>query len=468
MQKIAFFITILAVTVFKLWVMNIFPITCDEAYYWLWHKHLALSYVDHPPLIAYFNKLVSFFGEYNLFHFRLAGLILALLATYFVWKTGKVLFNDKAGLMAAALFQLVPHYIIIWLTLMVDNLLAFFWVVSLYFTAKIIKERKPSYWYLLGVSFGLGLLSKYTMIFFLPPLLLLFVLDRELRFWFRRIEPYAGFLLSFLICSPVLAWNIQNNFISPGFHAGRLGRSDFLQNFLSLTADQLVHFTPFLFLGLIIYGKQLWKKSSFLFMFSIPLLIMFYALTSFVKVWAHWVIAYQFAAILGIALMVSDNARTIKRLLVSMWIFDVLAIALILFGSPMLLPRQNIYRENFGLYRRYASIPQDTYIITPYIGSSSQLAFYARRQTYMAQGALKIESDGFGRKQYELWGYPELRKGASIIYYGPANDETWKKLKIYFRKVEERPDLELYVIESYLDDLIPYYCKDFYGKNVIL
>src|SRR5437764_10937128 len=28
------------------------PLSFDEAYFWLWSKRLALSYFEHPPLIA--------------------------------------------------------------------------------------------------------------------------------------------------------------------------------------------------------------------------------------------------------------------------------------------------------------------------------------------------------------------------------------------------------------------------------
>ena len=31
----------------------------DEAYYWLWSKHLALSYYDHPGMVAYFIKFTT-------------------------------------------------------------------------------------------------------------------------------------------------------------------------------------------------------------------------------------------------------------------------------------------------------------------------------------------------------------------------------------------------------------------------
>src|SRR3981189_3594988 len=28
------------------------PLTFDEAYYWMWSKHLAFGYYDHPPMVA--------------------------------------------------------------------------------------------------------------------------------------------------------------------------------------------------------------------------------------------------------------------------------------------------------------------------------------------------------------------------------------------------------------------------------
>src|ERR1700677_2962050 len=36
----------------SLW--NLVP---DEAYYWVWSQHLALSYLDHPPIVAYLIRL---------------------------------------------------------------------------------------------------------------------------------------------------------------------------------------------------------------------------------------------------------------------------------------------------------------------------------------------------------------------------------------------------------------------------
>ena len=40
------------------------PLSADEAYYWLWSKHLAWGYYDHPPVIAFLIRAgTSVFGD---------------------------------------------------------------------------------------------------------------------------------------------------------------------------------------------------------------------------------------------------------------------------------------------------------------------------------------------------------------------------------------------------------------------
>ena len=197
-------------------------------------------------------------------------------------------------------------------------------------------------------------------------------------------------------------------------------------------------------------------------------MLVFFGFTPYIRVWAHWVITYQFAAIIGSAWMISENAMATRRLLISLWVFDALLVVLLLFSSSMLLPRQEAYEHNRLLVKQYAAIPLKDVIITPYIGSSSQLAFYTHRQTYMAQGVLKVEDNGFGRKQYELWGSPKLSKGSNIIFYGPADAVTREKLKKLFQRIEVRTDLKLSVIESYLDELVPYYCYGLLNADRVL
>ena len=62
------------------------PLSADEAYYWLWSKHLAAGYFDHPPAIAWLIRAgTALFGD-TPFGVRFAGVLLSLPATWFVWR----------------------------------------------------------------------------------------------------------------------------------------------------------------------------------------------------------------------------------------------------------------------------------------------------------------------------------------------------------------------------------------------
>lgn len=43
----------------KLVLAYFIPMTPDECYYWVWSQKLQLSYLDHPPFIAWLFKLSS-------------------------------------------------------------------------------------------------------------------------------------------------------------------------------------------------------------------------------------------------------------------------------------------------------------------------------------------------------------------------------------------------------------------------
>src|SRR2546423_10159386 len=45
-------VTILALVALRLGAAAWTPLTFDEAYYWMWSKHLAGGYYDHPPGVA--------------------------------------------------------------------------------------------------------------------------------------------------------------------------------------------------------------------------------------------------------------------------------------------------------------------------------------------------------------------------------------------------------------------------------
>src|SRR5215467_7275587 len=58
----------------------------QDAYYCFYGQHLALSYYDHPPMIAYLLRLsTEIFGK-NVFALKLADTIVSLLSILFFYR----------------------------------------------------------------------------------------------------------------------------------------------------------------------------------------------------------------------------------------------------------------------------------------------------------------------------------------------------------------------------------------------
>ena len=79
--------TVIFVFVSVLWKLFIssIPLHSDEAYYWLWSKSLDLSYYDHAPMVAYFIKLTTLFGNSEI-AVRFSSVIVTVILSFLLWK----------------------------------------------------------------------------------------------------------------------------------------------------------------------------------------------------------------------------------------------------------------------------------------------------------------------------------------------------------------------------------------------
>jgi len=436
-------------TIARLILSSLFPLSADESYYWLWSKHLALSYVDHPPMVAYINFLTTL-GRENLFMLRLGADLLVLLTSVLIYLIGKKCFNQKVAFWSAVLFQILPHYLIIWLTMFVELPLALCWTASLFILLRIMKEKDARLWYLLAVTLGLGYLSKYTMFLFWPCLGLFFLLSPQDRFWLRRKEPYLAALISAILFLPVLYWNGQHAWVSFTFHGGKAVGDPWGANFLAFIADQLVHFTPFLVFALYRAFRYSLRKDDttrLLFCFSAPVLLLFLILSVKIKIWAHWPSIGYIAALPLTVNYLIDNQRSLKWFM--RWIggFCALILIVLFWVSPGVLLHQKEYADNYDLAR---DLPAGRKIFAKTNVTASLLEFYTKKRTYLATGFLR-PGPIWGEKQYEIWGIPNLIPGEDVIYFGDDTIEFRKRAEKHFKRTREMPGARIFLIEDYIN-----------------
>ena len=105
--RILVFAGIVVLALVRVIAVNAVPLAFDEAYYWLWSKHLAGGYFDHPPMVAVIVRLGTLIAGDTQLGVRLIGVLLAVPATGAVWRSAQLLFkNGRLALTSAVLFNL--------------------------------------------------------------------------------------------------------------------------------------------------------------------------------------------------------------------------------------------------------------------------------------------------------------------------------------------------------------------------
>lgn len=182
----------------------------DEAQYWAWAQHLEWGYFSKPPGIAALIRLsTALFGDSLLGVKALAMLCYPLLALL-SWLVARRLYDCSVAGWSALLVLTLPIYAWLGLFVSTDALLAVFWLAGLWLYLRAIDDNRWADWLALGVVFGLGLLSKYTMAVFIGSLFLHLAIFHRIRL--ATAGPWLALLLGGLMLAPNIGWNIAHDF----------------------------------------------------------------------------------------------------------------------------------------------------------------------------------------------------------------------------------------------------------------
>lgn len=455
-------------TVLKLWLSRYLPLLGDEAYYNLWSKHLALSYNDHPPMIAYIHWLINQSLGQSEFSIRLAAILCLLLSSWVVYLIGKEFFGKQIAAASAVLFNLIPTFMAGGFFLTPEQPLVFFWLLSTYFAVKIIKTQQNNYWYWLGIALGLGLLSKYPMLLFLPGLILFLILSRENRVWLKKRELYFCLLIALVIFSPVIIWNFQHGFSSFTYQSGRVGSPHYLENTIYFLVLQFIMYSPFMiFIIIRNFFPGFWKNMSsqeniylLLSCLSFAAFIPFLLVSPFTMIGGHWTaIAYLSL----IPLICAQYLPYFKKSKVWLNLFVIILINILFIGYyAFLYPiPKDLAGQAYAINQKlpeYIKASKVNYVYANQMGLSSLVAFYGKANVYMPEGAWK---------QFDIWGRPSLKKGDSALYFVFDNPNIAQSLKSIFEKVEIDNKKRLFLKESNLPEKTQIYiCRDFKGGTL--
>ncbi|MDD7805906.1 MAG: glycosyltransferase family 39 protein [Endozoicomonas sp. (ex Botrylloides leachii)] len=240
--KLIAWITVLLVFIIHLIIAPLMPLGVDEAHYALYALHPALSYFDHPPMVAWLQMLVRPLG-YDEFSLRLMPSLLFAIASLQIYRlTGKLYpsHHHYPSLVAVALLNTAPILQLMGWGMVPDMPLIVLALFAIEVALNINDRQQLKDWLLLGVIYGLAGLSKYTAVF-LPLGLVLFLFQTQGIRWLKQPGPWLAGLLALVLILPVLIWNHRHDWASFTYQLNHAdGGSWKLKDALSMQVLQMV------------------------------------------------------------------------------------------------------------------------------------------------------------------------------------------------------------------------------------
>ena len=481
------FYLIAAITIFRLIYINFVPLVPQEAYYWKYAMHLALSYFDHPPMTAYIIAFFTWIGGDHVFFIRIGSVILSTGLLILIYSITKRLFqNTKWAILAVLAINCTVIFSIGSIIITPDVPFLFFWTLIVYSLVRLQESDHWKWWYLGGAALGLGLLSKYTAILIVPGIFIYLLLSHSQRKWLLTIHPYLALIFALFIFSPVIIWNYQHEWASFLFQSSnrfsqmiRL-RFDY---FFQLIGSQLGMLTPYIFI-LVLVGwiqigilsfKERNEKYSLLFWIALPVYFVF-TLSSFRSlVKMNWLApAYITSIIASIVWIQSAQTKWSNRF---KKIFKPgLILGLIIVVFMHLFPIFPLFPSRKGdtwtgwqeLSEKVVEIKvemgEDTFIFGHEYKIPSEITFYTPNHIATHSGEI-IGEKGL---QYTFWtDFNELiGKDAIFVTSNAQRYRNIDKLRQYFDSVVEESPLIISHYNRVFRKFYLYRCYDYKGPTL--
>jgi len=479
------FVSLLLLSLFRVYYIPYGPLDLspDEAHYWEWSRRLDLSYYSKGPMIAYLIAAsTSLFGD-NVFGVRFPAVIFSVISSVVLYKLGREMYGERAGVSSAILLQIIPLYSAFGVIFTIDSPFVAFWIVSLYLFWRAVNNPHDSplsprltVWVLLGISIGLGLLTKYTMAFFYPCALLYLTLRAAKRGNSEVPHFCTSVLISISVFVPVIIWNAHHDWVTLRHTAGQAHIGEGLRilpgSLIEFIASQIGVLTPLLSVLMVV---ALWKirrdtPGLFLISFSVPV-ILFFAIKGLQgKVQANWAMMGYITGVIGLSeVFISrwNNHKTyLKAILIAATGIAVLVTAMAHY-PPKALPLKLDPSSRLKGWRDlgrvvsdiYSGMPKDTFIFSDRYQVSSELAFYVKGHpvTYCVNLGRRMN-------QYDLWpGFNNLTH-YNGIFVTIGDIELPLRVKEAFSRCERRL-LRVYDRGRPLREYSIFQCYDFRGMG---
>jgi 4-amino-4-deoxy-L-arabinose transferase-like glycosyltransferase len=224
----------------------------------------------------------------------------------------------------------------------------------IFYTIKLLDNNSLKNYLLLSLFLGIAGLSKYTAVLFIPPILLFVFLKKRVDL-FLNYKFIILILISIIIISPVIIWNINHDWISFTYQSSHVVGSNTI-NFKSFGKNiitQLLAFSPFLsFIAFYGLYKAIKSKDDLLLLLSLigAFIFLFFLYSSLYKnTLPHWnSVFYVLLIPIGIAYLFENKAKLTKILIIISLSITILLHFELIFKFIPAKDYQSMHRDIYG------------------------------------------------------------------------------------------------------------------------
>lgn len=173
-------------------------------------NHLAWGYVSVPPFTSWVSFLIKLLGN-TVFWVKFFPALFGGLTLVIVWKTVEALQGGMYALTLAATCVLLSVLLRLNILYQPNSFDVLAWTALYFMLVQYFRTRRSKWLYVGAVVFALGFLNKYNIAFQLIALFPALMLTKERRVFLEK-PLYAAVVLAFLLVSPNLLWQYQNDF----------------------------------------------------------------------------------------------------------------------------------------------------------------------------------------------------------------------------------------------------------------
>ena len=441
---------IVAVTALRILGLAVSPLQLhgDEAQYFDWSRDLAAGYFSKPPGIAWVIRAGTELLGTSEFGIRAWSPVAHGLAAGFLFGAGHRLFDARTGFWAALSYLLLPGVVVSSGIASTDALLLMCVALFVWAWAEVREADCKVRWvYALGLAAGLGLMSKYAMLFILIGFAGVLATDAKTR---SRVNIHRTLVVATIVAVIVLPnvlWNADNGFATATHTAANANLNAELLNPLEGLEFAVSQFgVAGALLPLLVWA--VWRgwhdpKTRALAMLTIAplLIILFQAFLS--RANANWAAS---AYVPGTLLAVAAWLREVRWdwLRVATAVNAIIAVALTAIAlSPTLTDALGLTNS----VKRVRGWPATVQAIetraaeagAATVATDNRITFYALRYYGLdAAPLLMWQMEDVPRNQAELQ-YPLLEGADEPILFVNYHDEHLEKVRRDFARLEALP-----------------------------